>query len=181
MSRKRSRRSTRRNGSHRRTRSRDAARAKAALLLFACVALGAVGVNLGTERPVDLEVSPQSVAWNGGRVRVEIQNGGGVTGMASEATERLRPAGFDVVEFGNLRPFDPDRPSVVIDRVGRSDYAQAVAKALGIDNVQSKPNPNLYVDVTVVLGREWSAADAAEPGVEDDPAAWWDPRGWFGR
>lgn len=181
MSPKRSRKPKRRTPSRRAARSRDATRAKAVLFVFGSVILVAVGVNLGKETPGDRDDSPQSIAWNGGRVRVEIQNGGGVTGMASAATERLRPAGFDVVEFGNLRPFDPDRRSVVIDRVGRSDYARAVAKALGIDNVQSEPNPNLYVDVTVVLGTEWSAAGAHAAGVEDVRRAWWDLRGWLGR
>jgi len=68
----------------------------------------------------------------------------------------------------------------VIDRVGRTDQAQAVAKALGIDNVLSEPNPNLYVDVTVVLGRAWDPElddpDIPAPGT----LSWWDPRGWFG-
>lgn len=181
MSRERNRKAKRRTPSRRTARSRDAARAKAALFVFGSVILVAVGVNLGKEPPGDLEDSTPAIAWNGGRVRVEILNHGGVTGMASAATERLRPAGFDVVEFGNLRPYDPDRPSVVIDRVGRDDYAWAVAKALGIDNVQSEPNPNLYVDVTVVLGTEWSAAGAHAAGVEDVRRAWWDLRGWLGR
>ena len=181
MSRKRTRKSRRRTASRGSARSRDAVRAKTALLLLGCIILVAVGVNLGRDTPGDLEASTQAVSWNGGRVRVEVQNGGGVTGMASAATERLRPAGFDVVEFGNLRPFDPDRRSVVIDRVGRSDYARAVAKALGIDNVQSDPDPNLYVDVSVLLGSEWAGR---EEGTEEDQseaaAAWWNPRGWFG-
>jgi predicted NBD/HSP70 family sugar kinase len=39
---------------------------------------------------------------------------------------------------------------VVIDRVGRPDLAEAVANALGIPNVLTQPDPNLFVDVTVV-------------------------------
>lgn len=96
------------------------------------------------------------VGWQDGRVRVEVLNGGGVSGMAVHATDGLRDFGFDVVDVGNALPFDPERPSVVIDRVGRTDMARAVADALGIDNVQSEPDPNLYVDVTVVLGAEWT-------------------------
>ncbi|MEM7415982.1 MAG: LytR C-terminal domain-containing protein [Gemmatimonadota bacterium] len=101
-----------------------------------------------------VDVGP--AGWEDGRVRVEVLNGGGVGGMAVRATDRLRDYGFDVVDIGNARPFDRERPSVVIDRVGRSDMAQAVAEALGIDNVQSDPDPNLYVDVSVVLGADWT-------------------------
>lgn len=101
-------------------------------------------------------IDDEGPGWADGRVRVEVLNGGGVAGMAVDATDRLRDRGFDVVDIGNQRPFDSERPSVVIDRVGRTDMARAVAEALGIDNVQSDPDPNLYVDVSVVLGAEWT-------------------------
>lgn len=101
-------------------------------------------------------MTDEVVGWQDGRVRVEVLNGGGVSGMAVRATDGLRDFGFDVVDVGNALPFDAERPSVVIDRVGRTDMARAVAEALGIDNVQSEPDPNLYVDVTVVLGAEWT-------------------------
>ncbi len=117
-----------------------------------------------------------------GRVRVEVLNAGGVSGMARDATRRLRSVGFDVVDFRNARTFDRERPSVVIDRIGRTDLARAVADALGIDNVQSEPSPNLYVDVSVLLGSEWTRPDPTgnAGGVDPEPA-WWDPRGWLGR
>ena len=150
--------------------------------LFAGIAaLAAIGVGVVREEATPPVESVQDIVWNGARVRVDVQNGGGVSGMARTAMEILRPAGFDVVSFGNAPSFDPDRPSAVIDRVGRTDQAQAVAKALGIDNVLSEPDPNLYVDVTVVLGRAW------EPDVHDhqsqEPGArpWWNLRGWLGR
>jgi len=119
--------------------------------------------------------------WSGGRVRVEVLNGGGVDGMARAGTEILRTAGFDVVSFGNAASFDHERPSSVIDRVGRADLAQAVARTLGIDNVQSNPDPNLYVDVSVVLGREWMGPGDAQSAEETDVPGSWDPRSWFGR
>ena len=117
-----------------------------------------------------------------GRVKVEVLNAGDVRWMARDATGRLRAVGFDVVHFGNAGPSDAGQPSVVIDRVGRKDVAQAVADALGIDNVHSDLDPNLYVDVSVLLGSEWArpaAAGTADTGTAG--RAWWDPRGWLGR
>lgn len=122
----------------------------------------------------------QSEVWSGDRVRVEVQNGGGVEGMARTATDVLRTAGFDVVKFGNARAFDPERHSVVIDRVGRVAAAQAIAKALGIDSVLSEPDPNLYVDVTVVLGSPWQPLTPVLRSEVTEPWSWWDPREWFG-
>jgi len=116
----------------------------------------------------------------GERVRVEVLNAGGVTGMAGDATERLRDVGFDVVQWGNARSFDQDS-TVVIDRVGRLDLAQGVANAMGIHNVRSEPDSNLYVDVTVLLGRDWSGLVGEVSPTRSAPArAPWDPRGWLG-
>ncbi|MDZ7780128.1 MAG: LytR C-terminal domain-containing protein [Gemmatimonadota bacterium] len=88
------------------------------------------------------------------RVRVEVLNGGGVGGAARRATEFARSIGFDVVYFGNAESFDRVE-SEVVDRVGRPELAEAVAEALGIGNVRSDPDPDLYVDVSVVLGSRW--------------------------
>ncbi len=149
-------------------------------LVVAGLGLATLGVNLSMGESRHVENTDVAEVWSEGRVRVEVLNAGGVTGMAKRATDRLRPSGFDVVQFGNAASFDPERPSAVIDRVGRTDVAQAVATRLGIDNVLSEPDPNLYVDVTVVLGREWSGPEGAELPEAARDRPWWDPRGWWG-
>jgi LmbE family N-acetylglucosaminyl deacetylase len=109
---------------------------------------------------------------------VEVLNAGGVSGQARAATQALRDIGFDVVSFGNAGTFDRDSTSVV-DRVGRPELARAVAEVLGVDRVVSDPDPNLFVDVTVLLGRDWSEGDGGDPPPPDREP--WDPRGWIGR
>ena len=90
-----------------------------------------------------------------GRVRVDVRNAGGVSGMAASATDLLRETGYDVVDFGNASSFGTDS-SVVIDRVGDLEMAAGVAQALGVTRVVSAPDSNLFVDVTVRLGADWS-------------------------
>lgn len=90
----------------------------------------------------------------GERVRVEVLNAGGVQGLASEATDYLRELGFDVVSFGNADEFT-EEATRVLDRVAAPALARAVADALGVESVTSSPDPDLYVDVSVMLGREW--------------------------
>jgi len=114
----------------------------------------------------------------GARVRVEVLNAGGASGMARKATERLRERGFDVVYFGNARTFGRDS-SLVIDRVGDVRTARSVADALGIRRVRSLPDSNLYLDVSVLLGTDWTPAPARPEGEENAGRAWWDPRGWW--
>ena len=50
-----------------------------------------------------------------------------------------------------------------MDRVGRPELARAVAEVLGIRNVRSDPDSDLYVDVSVVLGSDW------QPDAEPEP------------
>jgi len=155
-------------------------------LVVAVVGVGVAALRDGPPnvRPVQSSAplsAPILVPAPQGRVRVEVLNAGGVSGMAREVTGVLREGGFDVVDFGNASSVDPERPSSVIDRIGRPDLAQAVADALGIDNVLSEPNPNLYVDVSVLLGSEWTRPDPVRDEERRGGRAWWDPRAWLSR
>jgi hypothetical protein len=114
------------------------------------------------------------------RVRVEVLNAGGVSGQARAATDRLREIGFDVVSFGNAGTFDREITAVV-DRVGRPELAQAVARVLGVEAIVSDPDPNLFVDVTVLLGMDWIGEDAAGAAAGATDREAWDPRAWIGR
>jgi hypothetical protein len=109
---------------------------------------------------------------------VEVLNGGGVSGAAKAATDQLRDAGFDVVFFGNADDFGRDS-SLVLDRIGDVAPARDVADALGIRNVRSLPDSNLYLDVSVWLGADWSPTvpEMKDPQTRRSP--WWDPRHWL--
>lgn len=90
----------------------------------------------------------------GTRVRVEVLNASGTTGLAAEGRRILRAQGFDVVYVGNAEGWSPDT-SVVVDRVGRLAWARAVADSLGIRRVETRQDANKLSDVVVVLGRDW--------------------------
>lgn len=100
--------------------------------------------------------TPGEAAMPAGRMRVQVLNASGRAGLAREATRVLRDRGFDVLEFGNGKGYPPDS-SVVLDRTGHVELARQVADAVGIRRVTAKPDSNLYLDVTVVLGRDWKA------------------------
>ena len=87
--------------------------------------------------------------------RVQVLNASRRSGMARMATDRLREAGFDVVEIGNLRLPEPADSSVVLDRTGDPAVARAVAQRLGIASVRTEPDSTLFVDATVVIGMDW--------------------------
>ena len=103
------------------------------------------------------------------RIRVQVRNGSGIPGAAAQVTEYLRDAGFDVVDFGNAEEFDEPR-TLVIDRVGARDRALEVAAALRGVPVRSEVDTSLYLDVTVLVGRDAEAIlEGGSSGSRDTP------------
>jgi hypothetical protein len=129
--------------------------ALAGTVLLVLVLAGSLVAGLGGDRPEEAASPPSSSAEpRAARVRVEVLNAAGIPGLARAVTERLRDRGFDVVYFGNGRGFSPDT-SLVLDRAAHPDAARRVGDALGIRRVLSRPDSTLYLDVTVVLGKDW--------------------------
>jgi hypothetical protein len=159
--------------------SRTGCLENAAIVVFALV-LGAfaastwmrhVGGREAGERAPAPAVA-DSVARNSlerGRIRVQVRNASGIAGAAAQVTEYLREAGFDVVDFGNAEEFDEPR-TVVIDRIGARDRAIEVAAALRGVPIRSEVDTSLYLDVTVVVGRDAEALiEGGSEGSRDIP------------
>ena len=91
-------------------------------------------------------------------IQIDVLNGSGLQGAANSCTAYLRARGFDVVEMHNYRTSDVTE-SLIIDRVGNRANAEKVAYALGIKkkNIVQQLNHDYYVDVSVVIGRDFSA------------------------
>lgn len=89
-------------------------------------------------------------------IQIEVLNGCGVPGLATQFTSKLRENGFDVVESGNFETFDI-RKTLVIDRSGNLDNALKVARALGVhdDQVIQEISPHYYLDASVVIGSDY--------------------------
>lgn len=103
--------------------------------------------------PVEIERAGPAA---GEIIQLDVLNGCGVQGAATRFTAFLRERGYDVVEMKNYKTFDVDE-SLVIDRVGNLRNAERVAYALGISgkNVIQQLNQDYYVDVSVVIGKDY--------------------------
>ncbi len=88
------------------------------------------------------------------RVGVEVLNGAGDKGAAEQVADRLRDMGFDVKTYGNARRFDYEL-TTVFDRGGVAGAAAEVADSLGGPPVVEELRPDLRLDATVILGRDW--------------------------
>jgi hypothetical protein len=115
-----------------------------------------VSFGLGLRRPGDIVAADPAPTVPGvfsGR-RVEVLNGVSKTGLARNATDLLRAAGYDVVYFGNAGRLR-EKNSIVLDRVGRPDIARAVAAQLQITRTETRRDASRLVEVTVILGDDW--------------------------
>ena len=125
------------------------------LTVLAFIASFIFGLGRGSDqRPApSAELPPEPMAVPDSRVRIEVLNGSGKSGLARQATDRLRDAGYDVVYLGNAPA--PASTSRVIDRVGKREIAQKVASALQIGSVETAVDTSRYLEVTVILGGDW--------------------------
>ncbi len=90
--------------------------------------------------------------------RVEVLNGCGRKGVAAQVAERLRRGGVDVVYVGNAGSFDHLR-TLVVDRMGCDECAQAVADELGVRTVTVEIDSLRLVEVTVVVGHDLGTSE----------------------
>jgi len=103
----------------------------------------------------------------GGRpIRVEVLNGSTVPKAGLGLAESLRAKGFDVVTIDNAERSDYAE-TLVLDRVGEMKYASAVARELGTEPSYLQKNPDLLLEVTVILGTDRAEEFVPKPG--EDP------------
>lgn len=138
-------------------RSRIEIAALVGALILGVVFLGSFVAGLGPQRTTaDLtanDPAPPPPEPPAERVRVEVLNGSGRSGLARAVTGQLREAGFDVVYFGNAASVADS--SAVLARVPDDGPARRVAARLQIGRVGSEPDESLQLEATVILGKDW--------------------------
>jgi len=90
------------------------------------------------------------------KVKVQILNGCGKTGIARRAQQWMERNDFDVRDVGNADRQDY-RSSEVLNRSGNAAAARDLARMLGIDESKIKRKaaaPGLDVDLTLIIGAD---------------------------
>jgi hypothetical protein len=135
--------------------TRTRGRLGAAALAYALVSCGG-GDGGGHAFPIPGE--------RGTRVVVEVLNASGRAGLARSGTRVLRRAGIDVVHFGNA-PAGTERLDTTRILLRRGDIAAArrVRDALGVGTVVEAADPDLLLDVSVLLGADFAPPQDLHP------------------
>jgi hypothetical protein len=112
--------------------------------------------NSIVNKPVEWTTQENGRNAAGEIIQLDVLNGCGASGVGQKFTDYLRKRNFDVVQSSNYQTFDVER-SLVIDRTGDMATAKKVAHALGIDekNIVQQINPDYYLHVSVVIGRDY--------------------------
>ncbi|MFZ1947983.1 MAG: LytR C-terminal domain-containing protein [bacterium] len=100
---------------------------------------------------------------NESTVVVEVLNGCGRRGVGERATEILSDKGFDVMFVGNADDYGYEE-TLLVDRSGDPSKAVAIGEALGAGMVVHQVNASSYVEVTVILGKDFAASLASRRG-----------------
>lgn len=95
------------------------------------------------------------------RIIVEVLNGSGRPGLARLGARRLRRHGLDVVLFGNADS-SVDSTRVILRR-GERVRADRVLDALGAGRVGEGRDSLRLVDVTVILGPDFTPDEDGRP------------------
>jgi uncharacterized protein (DUF58 family) len=127
------------------------------------VLIGALLIGIGAIARYYLRSGPRlrssraaigHVVPEGTHVRVEVLNATDTKGLARRAMLVMRDAGFDVVFFGNSgERTDTTR---ILDRSGHADWAALAVRAIGPARVEQKPDSSRFLDLTVLVGRNWT-------------------------
>jgi hypothetical protein len=89
-------------------------------------------------------------------LQVEVLNGCGVPGVATQFTDYLRARGYDVVKTENYETFNILK-TVVIDRKGNMKNARRLADALGLSyqRILQEVNEGYLIDASIIVGKDF--------------------------
>jgi hypothetical protein len=132
------------------------------MIALLCLALG-VTIYILAQRSFSrrsLPIDTISLPTNR-EVEVEVLDGAGSMRAAQQMTNVLRAQGYDVVEMKKNNDGLIER-TYVVDRSGNLDAARTLALDLGIspDKVFQKIDRNIFLDVTVMVGKDYSRLKA---------------------
>ncbi|HEX2040345.1 MAG TPA: LytR C-terminal domain-containing protein [Acidimicrobiales bacterium] len=98
---------------------------------------------------------PSAPRAAGERPRIQILNGTGAPGLGQRVAEKLG-AGFDIRLTGNAARFDYAETQVVFYDRKQQPAAERVRAALGMGKLVLSRNPLDVVDVTIIVGKDFS-------------------------
>lgn len=112
----------------------------------------------------DLMVSmvPFAVGTGGDRVSMRVLDGVDEANIEFVAAERVVPLGISLQRIGNARSYDYQETVIIYYDADMAEQAEEIRDALGVGVVELRANPTAEMDVTIVVGADFVAAQGEE-------------------
>ena len=101
---------------------------------------------------------PFAVGTAGDRIATRILDGVDEPDIEFAAAERLVPLGISLQRIGNARSYDYQETAIIYYDEDMAEQAESVRDALGVGVVELRANPTAEMDLTVVVGADFVAA-----------------------
>ena len=147
-----------------------AARRKLMNVVYVCLFIACcitIYVLANRRTATSVTIPEQIPLVNSQSLEVEVLDGAGNMRAAQQLTNILRAQGFDVVEMKKISNESEER-TFILDRSGNFEAAKKLATILGIspDKVFQKIDRTKYLDITVVMGKDYSRLKAFQSSTE---------------
>ena len=96
-------------------------------------------------------------------VVAEVLNATPRRGLARTVTRLLRRGGVDVVYFGTASGQAAAETEILVRRGDDTRAALRVARALGLGKVRIAPAPERRVDLTILIGQDYTPPPTSHP------------------
>ena len=87
-------------------------------------------------------------------VAIELLNGTQMDGLAKRTKALFESFGYDVISYHNA-DHENYLNTIILDRTGKSHFAERVAEVIKCDKIYLKLDPESNVDITIILGKDF--------------------------
>jgi hypothetical protein len=116
----------------------------------------APGANVIAQQP-EFDALLSSTWGTKPAVPVIVQNGNGRPGVGESVGRSIIPAGFRVVISQNATSFDVAQTTIIANGLVNVAHARRVRHELGVGLVQASRVPSGIADITIVVGKDYTA------------------------
>ncbi|WZL71564.1 LCP family protein [Clostridiaceae bacterium 35-E11] len=86
-------------------------------------------------------------------ITVEVLNGSGIGGLATQTSKTLEKEGYNVINIGNIKGINYGETHIY-DRKNKGNEVKKVAKILKVNKVEVDTNMESDADITIIVGRD---------------------------
>ncbi len=90
--------------------------------------------------------------------KVVVLNGCGLPGIGGEVAQKLIENGFRILDIKNANNFDYEKTQIILYKNKKSE-AQKVKRILGMGEISIRGMPQELVDITVIIGKDYSSRE----------------------